>query len=137
MNSVLYREPSRPIQTSILSRHFKSFKSFLFRQGKVWFWVHLSKPINQQKSIYFYEIRKNKLRKTWFIFKKIWNIYYKDNNLFFQSSTFDKFQQDFRNKQIHWKFDKSSSATPTTTTKVIKIVESYWIVFGRQFQPLL
>ena len=33
-----------------------------------------------------------------------------------QISIFDKFQQDFRNSQILWKFDKSLSATRTTTT---------------------
>ena len=51
-----------------------------------------------------------------------------------QFSVLDKFWQDFRNSQILWKYDKSLSATPTTTTTTksfLRTIPQYLLAFKK------
>ena len=110
VNSVLERESSQTILTSILSNNCRNIKS-----------VKLSKGIKiRTNQFIFTKPEKIWCAKSQYIFCGFWKIYWLFVIYIFmqhpqQFSVLDKFQQDFRNNQILWKYDTSSSATPTTT----------------------
>ena len=78
---------------------FQMYQLFSTRQGLI-----LSNFEQCPCFEYIYQnqsICKTKLRESQFIFKQNFKMYYNNINSFLQSSIFDKFRQDFQNKQIY------------------------------------
>ena len=131
---ILYSQPQDNFESSSVIKLFCLDKDFTIQTIKAKNLLCFLVPKNQSIFVFFLMRKQTYCKKFDLISSILKNIHYREINSFFlkNEKKYNRaqiFWQDFRNNQILWSDDKSSSATPITSKSVLHILHARGKIF--------